>query len=85
MKQYYDSTYSILRDINIALGGVDKQFDGCYSILLSILEIMGGGGKKEIVVNLPATINTETMSVDVEAELDTQTMSLNITNLEIVI
>lgn len=85
MKQYYDSTYSILRDINIALGGVDKQFDSCYSILLSILETMGGGGKKEIVVELPATINTETMSVDVTGELDTQTMSLNITNLEIVI
>lgn len=85
MKQYYDSTYSILRDINIALGGVDKQFDGCYSILLSILETMGGGGKKEIVVELPATINTETMSVDVTGELDTNTMSLNITNLEIVI
>ena len=83
MKQYYDSPYSILRDINIALGGVDKQFDSCYSILLSILETMGGGGKKEIVVELPATIDVETMSMDVTAELDTNTMSLNITNLEI--
>lgn len=82
MKQYYDSTYSILRDINIALGGVDKQFDGCYSILLSILNVIGGG-KKDIVVNLPATIDETTMSMDVTAELDTQTMSLNITNLEI--
>lgn len=84
MKQYYDSTYSILRDINIALGGVDKQFDGCYSILLSILETMGGG-KKEIVVELPATIDEVTKSIDITGELDTQTMSLNITNLEIVI
>ena len=83
MKQYYDSTYSILRDINIALGGVDKQFDGCYSILLSILEIMGGGGKKDIVVELPATIDEVTKSIDITGELDTQTMSLNITNLEI--
>ena len=82
MKQYYDSTYSILRDINIALGGVDKQFDGCYSILLSILNVIGGG-KKEIVVELPATIDEATMSMDLTAELDTQTMSLNITNLEI--
>ena len=82
MKQYYDSTYSILRDINIALGGVDKQFDGCYSILLSILNVIGGG-KKDIVVELPATIDETTMSMDVTAELDTQTMSLNITNLEI--
>lgn len=82
MKQYYDSTYSILRDINIALGGVDKQFDGCYSILLSILNVIGGG-KKDIVVELPATIDEATMSMDVTAELDTQTMSLNITNLEI--
>ena len=82
MKQYYDSTYSILRDINIALGGVDKQFDGCYSILLSILNVIGGG-KKDIVVELPATIDEATMSIDVTAELDTQTMSLNITNLEI--
>ena len=83
MKQNYDSTYSILRDINIALGGVDKQFDGCYSILLSILNVIGGGGKKEIVVELPATIDEATMSMDLTAELDTQTMSLNITNLEI--
>ena len=83
MKQYYDSTYSILRDINIALGGVDKQFDGCYSILLSILNVIGGGGKKDIVVELPATIDEVTMSMDVTAELDTNTMSLNITNLEI--
>lgn len=82
MKQYYDSTYSILRDINIALGGVDKQFDGCYSILLSILNVIGGG-KKDIVVELPATIDEATMSMDVTAELDTNTMSLNITNLEI--
>ena len=82
MKQYYDSTYSILRDINIALGGVDKQFDGCYSILLSILNVIGGG-KKDIVVELPATIDEATMSMDITAELDTQTMSLNITNLEI--
>ena len=82
MKQYYDSTYSILRDINIALGGVDKQFDGCYSILLSILNVIGGG-KKDIVVELPATIDEATMSIDVTAELDTNTMSLNITNLEI--
>ena len=83
MRQYYDSTYSILRDINIALGGVDKQFDGCYSILLSILNVIGGGGKKEIVVELPATIDEATMSMDLTAELDTNTMSLNITNLEI--
>ena len=83
MKQYYDSTYSILRDINIALGGVDKQFDGCYSILLSILNVIGGGGKKEIVVELPATIDEATMSMDLTAELDTNTMSLNITDLEI--
>lgn len=83
MKQYYDSTYSILRDINIALGGVDKQFDGCYSILLSILNVIGGGGKKDIVVELPATIDEATMSMDLTAELDTNTMSLNITNLEI--
>ena len=83
MKQYYDSTYSILRDINIALGGVDKQFDGCYSILLSILNVIGGGGKKEIIVELPATIDEATMSMDLTAELDTNTMSLNITNLEI--
>ena len=82
MKQYYDSTYSILRDINIALGGVDKQFDGCYSILLSILNVIGGG-KKDIVVNLPATIDEATKSIDITGELDTQTMSLNITNLEI--
>ena len=82
MKQYYDSTYSILRDINIALGGVDKQFDGCYSILLSILNVIGGG-KKDIVVELPATIDEATMSMDLTGELDTQTMSLNITNLEI--
>lgn len=85
MKQYYDSTYSILRDINIALGGVDKQFDSCYSILLSILETIGGGGKKEIVVELPATIDEVTKSIDITGELDIQTMSLNITNLEIVI
>ena len=85
MKQYYDSTYSILRDINIALGGIDKQFDSCYSILLSILEIIGGGGKKEIVVELPATIDEVTKSIDITGELDTNTMSLNITNLEIVI
>ena len=83
MKQYYDSTYSILKDINIALGGVDKQFDGCYSILLSILNVIGGGGKKDIVVELPATIDEATMSMDLTAELDTNTMSLNITNLEI--
>ena len=82
MKQYYDSTYSILRDINIALGGVDKQFDDCYSILLSILNVIGCG-KKDIVVELPATIDEARMSMDVTAELDTQTMSLNITNLEI--
>lgn len=82
MKQYYDSTYSILRDINIALGGVDKQFDGCYSILLSILNVIGGG-KKDIVVELPATIDEATKSIDITGELDTNTMSLNITNLEI--